>query len=168
MQVERDTALEEAWIAKSQTLEVCTKNQVMQSKMEALQKKVVDMHQQLQVVNEVVVDYKAKIDLDILGQLEEQNDNLKKYLSDAIVERKNMRTCTLFAMTKVRQFEAKFESIQKEWNRNQRMRNMMLTCTLVGRMSVIGHCQAETSIGSKCQIKITIGICNKCMNIHSA
>jgi hypothetical protein len=127
LQVERDTALEEARIAKSQTLEVCTMNQVMQSKMEALQKEVVDMHQQLQVVNEVVVDYKAKIDLDILGQLEEQNGKLKKYLLDAIVERKNMRTGTLFAMAKARQFEAEFESIQKEWNRNQRMRNMMLT-----------------------------------------
>ena len=127
LQVEKDTALEEAMIAKSQTLEVCTMNQVMQSKMEALQKEVVDMHQQLQVVNEVVVDYKAKIDLDILGQLEEQNGKLKKYLLDAIVERKNMRTGTLFAMAKARQFEAEFESIQKEWNRNQRMRNMMLT-----------------------------------------
>ena len=96
-------------------------------KMEALQKEVVDMHQQLQVVNEVVVDYKAKIDLDVLGQLEEQNASLKKFLLDAIVKRKNMRTCTLFAMAKARQFEAEFESIQKEWNRNQRMRNMMLT-----------------------------------------
>ena len=66
-------------IAKSQTLEVCTMNQVMQSKIEALQKEVVDMHQQLQVVNEVVVDYKAKIDLDILGQLEEQNGKLKNF-----------------------------------------------------------------------------------------
>jgi hypothetical protein len=35
-----------------------------------LQKEVVDMHQQLQVINEVVVDYKAKIDLDVLNQLE--------------------------------------------------------------------------------------------------
>ena len=67
LQVKRDTALEEAKIAKSQTLEVCTTNQVMQSKMEALQKEVVDMHQQLQVVNEVVVDYKAKTELDIIG-----------------------------------------------------------------------------------------------------
>jgi hypothetical protein len=47
LQIERDTALKEARIAKSQTLEVCTMNQVMQSKMEALQKEVVDMHQQL-------------------------------------------------------------------------------------------------------------------------
>ena len=66
LQAEEDTTLEEANIAKSQTLEVCMMNQVMQSKMEVLQKEVVDMHQQLQVVNEVVVDYKAKIDLDVL------------------------------------------------------------------------------------------------------
>jgi hypothetical protein len=90
--------------------------------MEALQKEVVDMQQQLQVVNEVVIDHKAKI-----GGLEDQNARLKKILLDAIVEHKNMRTCTLFAMAKARQFEAEFESIQKEWNRNQRIRNMMLT-----------------------------------------
>ena len=71
-----------------------------------------------QVVKKIVVDYKTKIDLDVFGQLEEQNVMLKKFLLYAIVERKNMRTCTLFAMTKARQFEVKFESIQKEWNRN--------------------------------------------------
>ena len=80
LQAERDTALDEAKIAKSQTFEVCTMNQVMQSKMEALQNEMVDLHQQLQVVNEVVVDYKAKIDLNVLGQLEEQNVRLKKFL----------------------------------------------------------------------------------------
>ena len=90
--------------------------------MEASQKKVVDMLHQLQVVNKVVLDHKAKI-----CQLEKQNARLKKFLLDAIVERKNMRTCTLLAMAKARQFEAEFENIQKEWNRNQRMRNMMLT-----------------------------------------
>ena len=126
LQVERDTTLEEIMITKSQILEVVMMNQVMQSKMEALQKEVVDIHQQLQGVNEIVVNYKTKIDLDILGQLEEQNGKLKKYLLDAIVERNNMRTCTLFAMAKARSFEAEFESFQKEWNRNQKMRNMML------------------------------------------
>ena len=53
------------------------------------------MQQQLQIINEVVVDYKAKIDLDVLGQLEEVNARRKKFLLHAIVERKNMKTCTL-------------------------------------------------------------------------
>lgn len=78
--------------------------------MKALQKEVVDMHQQLKVVNEAVIDYKAKIDLDVLDQLKEQNDNLNFFL-DEIVKRKNMRTDTLFAMTKARQCEVEFESI---------------------------------------------------------
>jgi hypothetical protein len=64
------------------------------------------MQHQFQMVNEVVVDHKANI-----GQLEEQNARLKKFLLDASVERKNIRTCTLFAMAKARQFEAEFESI---------------------------------------------------------
>ena len=94
----------------------------MREGMEALQNEVVDMQQQLQVVNEVVVDH-----LDKIGGLEEQNARLKKFLGNAIVERKNLRTGTLLAMAKARQFAAEFESIQKEWNRNNRMRNMMLT-----------------------------------------
>ena len=66
------------------------------------------------MVNEVVIDYKITLDIDVFGQLEEQNARLTKFLLDAIMERKNMRTCTLFAMARTRQFEARFESIQKE------------------------------------------------------
>ena len=44
LQAERDTTLEEA---NSQALKVCTMNLVMQEKMEVMQKKVVDMQQQL-------------------------------------------------------------------------------------------------------------------------
>ena len=58
------------------------------------------------MVNEVVVNYKAKIDFDVLGQLEEQMARLKKFLLDAIVKRKNMRISTLLAMSKAHQFEA--------------------------------------------------------------
>ena len=63
----------------------------------------------------------------MLGQQEEQNDKLREFLLDATMECKNMRTCTLFAIVKARKFEAEFESIQKECNPNERMRNMMLT-----------------------------------------
>ena len=76
------------------------------------------MYQQLQVVNEVLIDSKIKIDLDVLGQLDKQTTRLKKLLLDAIVEYKNMRTCILFAMAKERQLEAEFDSIQKKWNCN--------------------------------------------------
>ena len=47
VQAERDISLEEAKIAKSEAFEVYTMNQVMQGKMEALQKEVVNMQQQL-------------------------------------------------------------------------------------------------------------------------
>ena len=68
LKAERDTTLQEAKVAKLQALEVCMKNEVMRGKMENLQKEVVDMQQQLQVVNEVVIHHKAKT-----GGLEEQN-----------------------------------------------------------------------------------------------
>ena len=106
LQADWDTVLQEAKIAKSQALEVCTRNQVMWWKMKGLQKVVVDMQQQFQVVNELVVDHTAKI-----CQLEEQNAMLKKFLLDAIVDRKNMRIGTLLAMAKARQFEVEFEQI---------------------------------------------------------
>ena len=102
------------------------------------------------MINEVVVDHKAKI-----GGLEEQNERLKKFLLNAIVERKNMRSGTLLAMAKACQFEAKFENIQKEWNLNQRMRNMMLISwpedeqMYPSMWDESGHCQAGASIGSK-------------------
>ena len=115
LQAERDMAVEEARIANSQAMDVFTR-------MDALQQKVADMEQELQVVNEVVVDQSTRI-----GELEEQNARLKKHLGDAIVERIEMRTCTLLATARARQYEAEFESIRAEWNRNHRMRNMMLT-----------------------------------------
>ena len=73
--------------------------------MVALRNEVVDMQQQLQVVNEVVVDYKTS------SRLEELNTRLRKFLLDTIVKRKNIWTYTLFAMAKAREFEAEFESI---------------------------------------------------------
>ena len=84
-----------------------------------------EVQHQLHMVNQLVVDYQAKVDR--TKELEEQNARLKKLLLDVVMERKNMRTGTLFAMGRARQFEVEFESIQKEWNRNKRMQNMMLT-----------------------------------------
>jgi hypothetical protein len=43
LQAERNIALKEAKIAKSQALEVYMKNELMRGKMEALQKEVVDI-----------------------------------------------------------------------------------------------------------------------------
>ena len=42
-------------------------------------------------------------------------------------ERKGMRTSTLLAIARARQYELEFEGIQQEWNRNGRMQNMLLT-----------------------------------------
>ena len=43
LKVERHTTLQEAKIAKLQTLEVCMRNEVMRGKMEVLQKELKDM-----------------------------------------------------------------------------------------------------------------------------
>ena len=56
-----------------------------------------------------------------------KNGRLKKYLLESLEERKKMRTSTLLAIAGARHYEAEFESIQSEWNRNNRVRHMMLT-----------------------------------------
>ena len=68
-----------------------------------------------------------------------------------------MRIDTLLAMAKVRQFEADYESIQKNGTAIRECGTLcsrhgqnMSRCTLVGRMKIMsGHCQARASIGSK-------------------
>ena len=102
LQAEKDIAVQKTKIVKIQAMEVCTRTA-------AIQKNVMDMQQQFQVVNEVVVNHKSMIYV-----LEERNAMLKKHLRDAIMGRKNMRICTLLATAKTLQFEVAFESIQKE------------------------------------------------------
>ena len=72
-----------------------------------------------------VVEYEATRDR--TKELEEKNGGLKKYLLESLEERKKMRTSTLLAIARARQYEAEFETIQSEWNCNNRVQHMMLT-----------------------------------------
>ena len=94
-------------------------------------------------------------------------------------ERKGMKRSTLLTTSQVRQYELEFEGIQQEWNRNGRMRNMLLTSwldeeTMFHDKLITGGqriCQLEwlmeASIKSASQRRITIGMCKKCMHIHT-
>ena len=62
-----------------------------------------------------------------MQKLQEENAKLKEYFHTMLKERKGMRTSTLLAIARARQYELEFEGIHKEWNRNGRMRNMLLT-----------------------------------------
>ena len=62
-----------------------------------------------------------------IQKLKEENAKLKEYFWTMLKERKGMRTSTLFAIVRARQYELEFEGIQQEWNYNGRMWNMLLT-----------------------------------------
>ena len=93
-------------------------------KVEALQGEVEEMHYQLELANRLIAEYGATRDM--TEELEEENGRLKKYLLELLEEHKKMRTSTLLAIARARQYEAEFESIQSEWNRNKRVRHMIL------------------------------------------
>ena len=80
---------------------------------------------QFESANRLVVEFKAIRDR--TEELEEENERLKKYLLESLEERKKMRISTLLAIARAHQYEAEFESIQCEWNRNNGVRHMMLT-----------------------------------------
>jgi hypothetical protein len=47
-------------------------------------------------------------------ELERQNRNLKKYLTELAGEFHTYRDCTIFAVARARQYEAEFKAIQEE------------------------------------------------------
>ena len=124
MQAEKDAAIEEAKNEKLHAMQISTTNQEMQVTVEALQGEVEELRYQLELANCLVAEYEATRDK--TKELEEENGRLKKYLLESLEERKKMRTSTLLAIARARQYEAEFESIQSEWNRNNRMQHMML------------------------------------------
>ncbi len=66
----------------------------------------------LDEVNSCVVIF--EIVWDMTKQLREENDRLKKCLTEALEECKAMRLSTLMAVARARQYESEFESIVSE------------------------------------------------------
>ena len=97
----------------------------MQVTVEALQGEVDKLRYQLESTNRLVAKYEATRDR--TKKLEKENERLKEYFLESLEERQKMRTSTLLAIARARQYEAEFESIQREWNRNNRVWHMMLT-----------------------------------------
>ena len=86
------------------------------------------MHYQLCEANQHLADYNSTIDN--MQKLQEENAKLKEYFWKMLKECKGMRRSTLLVAARVRHYELEFESIQQEWNRNGRVRNMILTSWL--------------------------------------
>ena len=84
-----------------------------------------ELRYQLESANRLVAEYEASRDR--TKELEEENERLKKYLLESLKEQKKMRTSTLLTIARARKYEVEFETIHCEWNRNNRVRHMMLT-----------------------------------------
>ena len=137
LEAEKEVAIEQARIADLYAWEVFTAKEDLEEELvvarqnpwEAenrdLRLKVEELHYQLDAANQLVADYEATKDMS--EELEEENRRLKSYLSEMLSERKRMRLCTLLHVARARQYELEFSGIQVEWNRNGRMRNLMLT-----------------------------------------
>jgi hypothetical protein len=60
-------------------------------------------------------------------ELERQNRNLKRCLTELAGEFDTYRDCTIFAVARARQYEAEFKAIQEEWIVKHRLRALLLT-----------------------------------------
>ena len=137
MQTERDAAVEQATAANLNALELSTVNQELQRQLEVLRQnpfevenqalrwRMEGLQHQLRDANQHLADYNST--RENMQKLQEENAKLKEYFWTMLKERKDMRTSTLLTIARARQYELEFEGIQQEWNRNGRMRNMLLT-----------------------------------------
>ena len=150
MQAERDAAVEQATVANLNALELSTTNQELQRQLEVLRQnpfeaKNQELQRQLEVLrqnpfeaknqalwrdmeglqhqvrdaNEHLVDYTTI--RENMQKFLEENAKLKEYFHMILKEYKGMRTSTLLAIARARQYELEFEGIQQEWNHNGRM-----------------------------------------------
>ena len=137
MQAERDAAVEQATATNLNALELSTANQELQRQLEvlrqnpfeaenqALRRDMERLQHQLRDTNQHLADYNST--RENMQKLQEENAKLKEYFWMMLKEGKDMRTSTLLAIARARQYELEFEGIQQEWNRNRRMQNMLLT-----------------------------------------
>ena len=137
MQAERDAAVEQATAANLNALELSAANQELQRQLEvlrqnpfeaenqALRRDMEGLQYQIRDANQHLADYISI--RENMQKLLEENAKLKEYFHTMLKERKGMRTSTLLAIARARQYELEFKGIQQEWNCNGRMRNMLLT-----------------------------------------
>ena len=137
MQAKRNAAVEQATTANLNALELSTANQELQRQLEvlrqnpfeaknqALRRDMEGLQHQLRDANERLADYTST--RENMQKLQEENAKLKEYFHTMLKEHKGMRTSTLLAIARARQYELEFEGIQQERNRNGRMQNMLFT-----------------------------------------
>ena len=56
-----------------------------------------------------------------------ENDKCKRAIKELWADIKSMKPETILAIARARQYETEFDSIMEEWNRNARLRSLLLT-----------------------------------------
>jgi hypothetical protein len=79
----------------------------------------IEMEEELLEARALVTTYEVMEDS--TQELERQNRNLKKCLTELAGEFDTYRDCTIFAVARARQYEAEFKAIQEEWVVNHRL-----------------------------------------------
>ena len=122
MQAEKDAAVEQATAANLNALELSTANQELQRQFEvlrqnpfeaenqALRRDMEGLQHQIRDANERLADYTSI--RENMQKLQEENAKLKEYFHTMLKECKGMRTSTLLAIARARQYELEFEGIQ--------------------------------------------------------
>ena len=87
-----------------------------------------DAKHQLGMLHDMVLDGEA---------VRIKNDKCRRAIKELWADIKSMKLVTILAIARARKYEAKFDSIMEEWNRNARLRSLLLTLWLLEKTMYI-------------------------------
>jgi hypothetical protein len=135
VQEQLDSALDWMNLADHFAIALAFKNQVLANKVDELRERlrhverisvnVIEIEEELLEARVLVTKYEVMEDN--TQELQRQNRNLKRCLTELVGEFDTYRDYTVFAVARARQYEAKFKAIQEEWVVNHRLRALLLT-----------------------------------------
>jgi hypothetical protein len=135
VQEQLDSALDWMNLADHFATTLAFENQALANKMDELRERLrhverismnaIEMEEELLEARALITMYEVMEDN--TQELERQNINLKRCLTELAGEFDTYRDCTVFAVARARQYEAEFKTIQEEWVVNHRLRALLLT-----------------------------------------
>jgi hypothetical protein len=135
LQEQLDSALDWMNLADHFATALAFENQALANKMDELRQQLrhvegisvnaIKMEEELLEARALITTYEVMEDN--TQELEQQNRNLKRCLTELAGEFDTYHDCTIFAIARARQYEAEFKAIQEEWVVNHRLRALLLT-----------------------------------------
>jgi hypothetical protein len=123
VQEQLDSALDWMNLADHFDIALAFENQALANKVDELRERLqyverisvnaIEMEEELLEARALITTYKVMEDN--TQELERQNRNLKRCLTELAGEFDTYRDCTIFAVARARQYEAEFKAIQEEW-----------------------------------------------------